>query len=82
MSTVPIIDNFVTNIRAACDARGISQRELSRLSGVHYVHIHKIFAGKLNPTVDTCEKIATSLGMRPDISFLEPSKTPLDGITV
>ena len=46
----------------AREERGISQRELSRSSGVIQAEISKIEQGKGNPTVSTLQKLAKSLG--------------------
>ena len=43
--------------------RGWSLRELGARSGVSYVTIQRIEAGKMNPTLDTLEKLATALGI-------------------
>lgn len=51
--------------QAVADAReekGISQRELSRSSGVMQAEISKIEQGKGNPTLLTLQKLAKSLG--------------------
>ncbi len=50
---------------ALADARekkGISQRELSRASGVMQAEISKIEQGKGNPTILTLQKLAKALG--------------------
>lgn len=46
----------------AREEKGLSQRELSRNSGVMQAEISKIEQGKGNPTVSTLQKLAKSLG--------------------
>ena len=70
-----LTDNFVANIKEACEERKLSQREIARRTGLSYVHINRILAGTHSPTLDTCEKIALAIGIRADIAFLEPTKT-------
>ena len=49
------------NLADAREERGISQRELSRRSGVIQAEISKIEQGKGNPTLATLQKLARSL---------------------
>ncbi len=49
------------SIAEAREEKGISQRELSRSSGVMQAEISKIEQGKGNPTVLTLQKLAKSL---------------------
>lgn len=78
MSTMPLLKNFRTNLAAACNLAEISQRELSRRSGVHYVTICRILSGSLDPSVAICERLARAAGMRADLAFLEPEKNLVD----
>jgi transcriptional regulator with XRE-family HTH domain len=43
--------------------RGLSLRKLGARSGVSYVTVQRIEAGKMSPTLDTLEKLATALGL-------------------
>jgi len=64
-------DNFVQNIRIACEKKRITQRELSRQSGVHFVTICRILSGDIpTPSVDICEKIAEAAGLNPEYCFV------------
>jgi transcriptional regulator with XRE-family HTH domain len=45
--------------------RGLSQRKLAELSGVHYVSIAKIEMGKLDPRVSTILKLCKVLRVAP-----------------
>lgn len=71
---MPLIDNFATNLRSAMEQANITGMELARRSGLHYVTISRILNGKISPSVEACEKLATAAGMRPDTAFLEPLK--------
>lgn len=71
---MPLIENFVANIRAACEEHDISQAELARRSGVHRVTISRILNGHFSPTVDLCEKLAVAAGVRADTVFLAPER--------
>ena len=69
-----IIDNFVSNLRRACDQSGLSQSRLAELSGVHYVTVSRILNGKISPSVEICERLAKAAGMRADTAFLQPEE--------
>ena len=43
--------------------RGWSLRELGARSGVSYVTVQRIEAGKMNPTLNLLEKLAIALGI-------------------
>lgn len=70
-----LLENFVANLLAACDRAGISQRELSRRSGVHFTTINRIFRRNLDPSVETCEALARAAGMTEEKIFRAPAKT-------
>ena len=72
MSTMPLLDNFLINLRDAMTQQGVNSMQLSKQSGVHYVTISRILNGHLNPSVDICERLAKGVGLRPDTVFLEP----------
>ena len=73
MSTVALIDNFVANLETAIGKLGISQSELARRSGVHYVTVHKVLRRKMEPTVELCERLAEAAQMQPEKSFRKPA---------
>lgn len=75
MSTLTLIDNFVENVRAECERRGMTQRDLAKASGVHYVSICRILGGDTAPSVDTCEAIANALDIGPEKIFREPGNS-------
>lgn len=58
---------FGDNIRRFREARGLGVNELSRLSGVNASYISALERGeKENPTIQTLEKIADTLGVTLD----------------
>lgn len=72
MSNVALIDNFRKNALAAMRRSKITQRAVAAELGVHEVTIHRILKGDISPSLETCEKIAEAVGIRPDTIFLEP----------
>lgn len=48
----------------------ISQRELSKLSGINQSNLSKIENGVINPTITTIEKLASSLGHNVELHFV------------
>lgn len=63
MQTVAALDNFRENLQRRCDAEGISQQELARKSGVHYVTINRILRGHTVPTLPVAEALAKAAGL-------------------
>lgn len=53
---------FGQAVSQAREEKGVSQRELSKRSGVMQAEISKIEQGKGNPTLSTIHKLAKSLG--------------------
>jgi transcriptional regulator with XRE-family HTH domain len=51
-------------LKAIRDKRGVTLRELQTRSGVHFVTIHEIEAGKRNPRLSTLRKLAKALGVK------------------
>jgi len=50
-----------TRLKEWRERRGLSQRKLGELSGVHYVSIVKIEAGRLDPRLSTVLKLCQAL---------------------
>ena len=69
---MPLLDNFLVNLRDAMTRQDITGMQLAKASGVHYVTISRILNGRLSPSVDVCERLAKGVGLRPDTVFLEP----------
>ena len=61
-----ILGNKLKNVRKT---RGLTQEELSALSGVSTRHISKIEKGVMNPSYEILTQIAAALGMTPDYFF-------------
>ena len=60
-------------IRAIIDARtemGITQKQLSDLSGITQAEISKIENGNANPSLKTLKKLASAMGKKVKISFV------------
>ena len=66
-------------LRAVRQARGISQRQLARESGVANATISQVEAGKLNPTVGMLKKILDGIPM-PLSEFFADNEQPADRI--
>lgn len=62
---MPILTNFVENIRAALAKSKMTKTEIAERAGVHRVTIHKILSGEIEPSLELCEKIADGLGFSP-----------------
>ena len=68
------IDNSVGSALQAARAHlGISQKQLSVLSGIDQSDISKIERGVANPSVSTLERLAQALGGKLQISFNIPA---------
>ena len=52
-----------TRLREWREKRGLSLRKLGELSGVHYVSLIKLEAGRLDPQLSTLLKLCQSLGI-------------------
>lgn len=68
---MPLMDNFLANLVAACESKAISQRELSRKSGIHFVTVNRIFSRKLEPSITVCERLAKAAGIPTKKIFAE-----------
>lgn len=60
------LGNKLKNVRKT---RGLTQEELSALSGVSTRHISKIEKGVMNSSYEILTQIAAALGMTPDYFF-------------
>ena len=68
------LKNFRANVLYASEAAGISQRELARRSGVHFVTVNRIVRGVQDPGVQQCERIAAGLGIPLRDLIIEPTR--------
>ncbi len=56
---------FIDLARRALDRSGMTQRDLERASGVHFVTINRILKGTQEPTLEVVEKITKALRIDP-----------------
>ncbi|MBS0211327.1 MAG: helix-turn-helix transcriptional regulator [Planctomycetes bacterium] len=68
-----LVEKVVSNIRRACKEKNISQRELSRRSGVGHVTICRILSGQQSPSLETCDAIAAALRVSAERFFTKTS---------
>ena len=66
------LENFRTNLRGLCQKRGVSQRQLATLAGVHYVTVNRVLQGILAPTVPLAEKLTKAAGGDMKKIFADP----------
>ena len=59
------IRQFGQKVRAAREARGLSQEALAHAAGLHQPHISLIERGQRSGRLETIEKLATALGRQP-----------------
>ena len=72
MSNAAALENFRANLRHACEAKGISQQELSRKADVHYVTVNRILRGHVVPTIPIAERLANALGFTLEKFLVKP----------
>lgn len=56
----------ITNLARVRKAKGLTQRKLSVLSGVHRVSIARYESGRVSPNIRVLERLAKALGVRID----------------
>ena len=71
--TEPIDTSVGSALQAARAQLGISQKQLSAISGIDQSDISKIERGVANPSVSTLERLAKALGGKLHISFDIPA---------
>lgn len=54
------------NLRKIREAKGISQADICRITGMDRGYISRVENGTRNPTISNLEKIAKALGVTPD----------------
>ena len=57
------VKTTVVLLKEARQAKGFTQEQLAKASGVHRVTIARIESGKCFPNMDTLEKLASALGV-------------------
>ena len=56
----------LTHLKEWWERRGLTQRQLSELSRVHQVSIHRIETGQLDPQLSTLRKLCAALRITPN----------------
>lgn len=54
---------FAKNMKKLREAKGMSQGDIHRATGIDRAYISNLEAGKQNPTLETIAKIAEALGV-------------------
>lgn len=57
-------------LKAKRQAKGWTLKQLQDASGIDYTHIVKIEGGKLNPTIETLDKLAKAMNCRLAVDFI------------
>ncbi|MCI0706330.1 MAG: helix-turn-helix domain-containing protein [Ignavibacteriae bacterium] len=57
------IQRFAKNMKKLREAKGLSQGDIHRATGIDRAYISNLEAGKQNPTLATIAKIAEALGV-------------------
>lgn len=57
------IQRFAKNMKKIREAKGMSQGDIHRATGIDRAYISNLEAGKQNPTLETIGKIAEALGV-------------------
>jgi len=57
---------FAKNMKRLRKAKGLSQGDIHRATGIDRAYISNLEAGKQNPTLETIAKIAEALGVNSD----------------
>ncbi len=60
------IHRFAKNMKKLREAKGMSQGDIHRATGIDRAYISNLEAGKQNPTLETIGKIAGALGTTSD----------------
>jgi len=56
----------LTHLKEWRERRGLTQRQLSELSRVHQVSIHRLETGQLDPQLSTLRKLCAALRITPN----------------
>ncbi len=60
------IQRFAKNMKKLREAKGLSQGDIHRATGIDRAYISNLEAGKQNPTLETIGKIAEALNVSSD----------------
>jgi transcriptional regulator with XRE-family HTH domain len=65
-------ENFRHNLRRVIEERGVSQRNLAEVAGVHFTFVSDILTGKSCPTLDVFEKLVRAVDIPHEMLLLDP----------
>ena len=71
MTETQLLQNVVANLKDLCGRKKLTQTELAKRAGVHYVTVNRIFRGHLQPSLTMLEKLAGGLKVHPAKLFAE-----------
>lgn len=57
------VEDFIRQVKAALKRRDMEVKELAEESGVSREYIHRLLAGRQNPSLEVAAKIAKPLGL-------------------
>lgn len=57
---------MIANLREIRKARGMTQEQLAKATGIHRVTIAKYEAQNVDPTIENAERLASALGVTVD----------------
>ena len=60
------VKRFAANMKRIREKKNMSQGDIFRVTKIERAYISNLEAGKQNPTLETIEKLATSLGVPVD----------------
>ena len=63
VKTMTAVELFRCNVEAAMGRSGITQQEVADAAGIAQATLSRAMSGVNSPTLTTCEKIATGLGL-------------------
>lgn len=63
-------------VRELRESRGLSQRELAARMGTTQSVVGRLEAGGSRPTIVTLERLADALGLRLEVRFRDPRRSP------
>jgi transcriptional regulator with XRE-family HTH domain len=70
-----LTDTFADNLKSVLTRKKITQRELARRSGVHFVTINRILNREMKPSLGMCERLADALELPATKFFRNSGKT-------
>jgi len=62
---MPILENFRANLIRRIDETKETKTAIAKRAGVHRVTLHAILAGRIEPSLELCERLSQVLGFDP-----------------